>query len=265
MILRATCALAQALLVARNVIEPGGGAVLRILASVVVTLMLSASWSLPARAVLVTGTFSGQIFSGSDFGVDPAGYFGAGTDLTDLPITGTFRYDTTRVPLASSSGGNSALYSDPTFATDFLELSVTINGRTYTLGGLAAPPGIQSLEVIDNTDQLAFDYQRFGVDASEALGLRFISDLDFLVGTGVPTQFNFIASGVGLTPGGTFSFDLPDGSFASASFAIDSGFAVAAVPEPSTLASVILGLIVLATARRTRRDASRTAATPACS
>lgn len=214
-------------------------------------VLLAALWMAPAQAVVVTGGFSGQIFSGSDFGSDPAGFFGAGSDLEDLPITGTFRYETTEVPSPpSSSGPNFATYSDPAFSTDFLDFSVTINGRTFTFGALAAAPGIQSIEVIDNTDQLSFDYQRFGLDASESLALRFISDLDFLTGTGVPTQFNFVASGDGLTPGGTFSFDLANGDFASASFTIDSGFARAQVPEPPVLGIVAAGLVGLAVARR---------------
>lgn len=217
---------------------------LRTASSVVVKLafvVLAAAWSLPSPAVVVTGGFSGQIFLGSDFG----DYFGAGIDLTDQPITGTFRYDTLEVPPPSSTGPNFAVYSDPTFSTDFLQFTISINGRSYAFGALPAGPGIQSIEVIDETDQLLFDYQRFGIDASESISLRFISDLDFLTGTAVPTEFDFLASGVGLTPGGTFAFDLPTGGFASASFTIDSGFArVAAVPEPSSLYTVVLAIVL---------------------
>jgi hypothetical protein len=217
-----------------------------------------AAWAPHATAVVVSGGFSGTIFQGSDFSSDPAGYFGAGADLSDLPIVGTFRYDTDKVPPASSSGANSAIYSDPAFATDFLVFSVTISGRRYEFGTLSAPPGLQSIDLIDNTDQLQFDYQRYATDATEAISLRFISDLDFLNGTGVPTSFGFSASGVGLTPGGSFSFDLPNGDFASASFSIESGFAQP-VPETSSRLSLMLGLLALAGAgpwARGRRDSA---------
>jgi hypothetical protein len=225
---------------------------LRTASSIVFSALVAvaAIWPMPAAAVLVTGGFSGQIFQGSDFGSDPGGYFGAGFDLTDLPITGTFRYDTKEVPPPSSTGANFATYGDPTFATDFLDFSVSINGRTYTFGTFPANPGIQTIEVIDNTDQLQFDYQRFGIGVSESLALRFISDIDFLTGIGVPTHFDFTASGVGLTPGGTFSFDLPNGDFASASFTIDRGFARATLPEPAMLGMVALGLLGIAAVRR---------------
>jgi hypothetical protein len=226
---------------------------LRTASSVVAKLafaVLAASWSLPAPAVVVTGGFSGQIFLGSDFG----DFFGTGGDLADQPITGTFRYDTLEVPPASSTGANFAIYSDPTFATDFLDFTISINGRTYAFGAVPAPPGIQSIEVIDDTDQLLFDYQRFGIGASESIALRFISDIDFLTGTAVPTEFDFLASGIGLTPGGTFSFDLPTGAFASASFTIDTGFArVATVAEPSSLYTVALAIVLGAGALLRRR------------
>jgi hypothetical protein len=212
-------------------------------------LFLAATWSQPAAAVVVTGGFSGQIFSGFDFGTDPAGFFGAGVDLENLPITGTFRYDTAQVPPPSSTGANFAIYSDPTFSTDFLDFSVTINGRSYTFGAFDALPGIQTIDLIDNTDQLQFDYQRFGIDDTESLTLRFISDIDFLSGTGVPTQFNFVASGIGLTPGGFFSFDRANGDSVSAAFSIDSGFAQV-VPEPATLSTLALGLLAIIALRR---------------
>jgi hypothetical protein len=216
----------------------------------VLVVFLAATCALPAGAVVVTGGFSGQIFLGSDFGSGPGGFFGAGSDLDNQPIIGTFRYDTAQVPPPSSTGPNFAIYSDPTFSTHFLDFSISINGRSYMFGAFPALPGIQSIEVIDNTDQLIFDYQRFGIGASESLALRFISDIDFLTGTGAPTQFDFTASGVGLTPGGSFSFDLANGDFASGSFSIESGFARAQVPEPATLSTVALALLGVAALRR---------------
>lgn len=221
-----------------------------------VAVVLAASWTLAAHATLVTGGFSGQIFSGFDLS-SGQGFFGLGDDLEDQPISGTFSYDTAEVPPPSSQTSNSATYSDPTFSTDFLHFSVTINGRTYTFGGFAAPPGIQSIDVIDNTDQLQYDYERFGLTDSESITLRFISDLDFLSGTGVPTHFDFVASGIGLTPGGSFSFDRANGDFASASFTIEQGFARAAgLPEPGTLGIVAAGWLALAGVRRRARVTS---------
>ena len=229
---------------------------LRTVASVIgAWVVLAAAWSLPAQAVVVTGGFSGQVFSGSDsLGSGPGGFFGAVNDLVNLAITGTFRYDTAQVPPPSSSGADFAVYSDPTFSTDFLDFTITINGRSYVFGAFPAAPGIQTIEVIDNPDQLLFDYQRFGVGGSESLSLRFISDLDFLAGNGVPTQFDFIASGVGLTPGGSFSFDLLNGDFASASFTIETGSArvEASVPEPGTLTLIGITLAGFALRRRKR-------------
>jgi len=199
-----------------------------------------------AGAAVVTGGFSGEIFGGSDFGSGPAGFFGAGIDLSGQRITGTFRYDTTQVPAGQPTPPNEVVYQDPTFNTQFLDFTVTINGTTYTFGTFPTAPGIQSIDVIDNTDQLQFDFQRFGVNFDEAISLRFISATDFLTGTGVPTQFDFVPSGVGLFPTGTFSFDLTNGDFAFASFDIDGGFARLAAPEPSTLGIVALALLGIA-------------------
>jgi hypothetical protein len=219
--------------------------------------VVAALCSMPSHALIVEGGFAGTIFSGFDLGGGPGGFFGAGTDLEDLPITGTFRYDTANVPPGTPSAPNSVLYSDPSFSTDFLALSVTINGRTYSFGALAAPPGIQSIEVTDDTDQLQFDYQRFGLGESEAITLRFISDIDFLTGTGVPTAFDFVASGIGLTPGGTFSFDLANGDSAFASFTLDTGFARALVAEPPASTLAALGLLaIFALLRRRQRVAA---------
>jgi hypothetical protein len=228
------------------------GKMLRTASSIVSVLVVSVAttWSVPAGAVVVTGGFSGQIFS---VGGDSSDYFGTGGDLQNQAITGTFRYDTAEVPPPRSSGTNFAIYDDPTFSTDFLDFSVSINGRSYTFGAISAAPGIQSIEVIDNTDQLSFDYQRFGMDDSESLTLRFISDIDFLTGIGVPTQFDFTASGAGLPNTGTFSFDRANGDSVAASFSIDSGFArVQQVPEPATLGTVAMGLLGIATLGRRR-------------
>jgi hypothetical protein len=215
------------------------------------------AWALPSRAALVTGGFSGEIFGGFDFGSAPGGFFGAGIDLDGLPITGTFSYDTANVPPPDTTTLET-IYEDPTFSTDFLKFTVTINGRTYTFGEFAAPPGIQRIGIIDNTDQLQFDYQRFGIGANESISLRFISDVDFLTGTDVPTHFDFVASGVGLFPTGSFDFDLPNGDFVSARFSIDSGFArVAAVSEPATLGTLALGLLGLAAVRRRSTQGGR--------
>jgi hypothetical protein len=203
-----------------------------------------------AGAAVVTGGFSGEIFGGSDFGSGPAGFFGAGIDLSGQRIAGTFRYDTAQVPAGQPIGANEVLYQDPTFNTQFLDFTVTINGTTYTFGSFPTAPGIQSIDVIDNTDQLQFDFQRFGVNFDEAISLRFISAIDFLTGTGVPTEFTFVPGGVGLFPTGSFSFDLPNGDFASARFDIDGGFAQLAVPEPPALAIVALALLAIGTIRR---------------
>lgn len=216
-----------------------------------VLLVLSAPMA--TQAAVVRGSFSGTLFSGFDSGPGPGGYFGAGGDLADLPITGTFRYDTTRVPAASQSGSNFATYSDPGFSTDFLAFSLTINGRTYRYGNFAAAPGIQVIDLIDDTDQLQFDYQRFGNSDDEALSLRFISAIDFLSGTGVPENFDFTAGGVGLNPVGTFSFSLVNGDSASGSFTIDRSSArVQPVPETPVLPLVALGLAAVATTSRRR-------------
>jgi hypothetical protein len=222
------------------------------IAGFIITVVI-AICSAPAGAAIVTGGFSGQIFSGFDFGGGPSGFFGAGIDLDGQRIDGTFRYDTAQVPPGTPISANHVVYQDPAFSTQFLDFTVTINGRTYTFGTFPTAPGIQSIEVIDNTDQLQFDFQRFGIDFSEAISLRFISATDFLTGTGVPTQFDFIPNGIGLFPGGTFSFDLPNGDFAFASFDIDGGFARLAVPEPATLGIVAIAVLGIAWLRRRSR------------
>jgi hypothetical protein len=126
-----------------------------------------------------------------------------------------------------------------------------VNGRTYTFGTFPTTPGIQTLEVFDNTDQLIFGYQRFGIDFSEVMSLRFISAIDFLTSTAVPTSFDFTASGIGLFPVGFFEFDLPNGDSVDARFSIDSGFArIAGVAEPGTLGTVAISLLGLAVLRR---------------
>ena len=224
--------------------------------SLVVALAIACS--LPANAVVVNGGFSGEIFSCCG---DPTGFFGTGGDLDGLPITGTFTYDTAKVPPPQTSGPET-IYSDPTFSTDFLRFTVTINGRTYTSGQVPLSPGIQSISVINNTDQLQIDSERLGVNASETLSLRFISDVDFLSSTQIPTQFDFVASGVGLNPVGFFAFELPNGDAADARFSIATGFArELQVPEPATLSIVSLPLIGLA-ALRSRRTRALSAQRP---
>ena len=212
----------------------------------VLTLVVTI-WSVSANAVIVTGGFSGTIFSGSDLS-GGAGYFGVGSDLDNQPITGTFRYDTAQVPAGIPSGPE-VIYRDPAFATDFLDFTVTINSRTYEFGVFPTAPGIQSISVIDNTDQLQYEFQRFGVNFAESISLRFISDLDFLSSTDVPTNFDFVASGIGLFPSGSFAFDLPNGDSAAASFDIATGFA-RVLPEPGTLSTLALALLGLMAVRR---------------
>ena len=64
--------------------------------AVLVCIAVSMAGSSPARAVLVSGTFSGQVNSGTDdtneFGL------GAGASLVGQSISGGFSYDLASVP-----------------------------------------------------------------------------------------------------------------------------------------------------------------------
>src|SRR5437870_5325625 len=99
--------------------------------SVLLVLFVLATVS-PARAVVVTGSFSGTITESTN----AESVFDAATSLVGQPISGTFRYDTDALPpLHPVSTPTFGVWLDSYPALPFVSLTETINARTVTFGG----------------------------------------------------------------------------------------------------------------------------------
>lgn len=231
-----------------------------------------------AEAAVVVGTFSGTITSGAAWG--NFGYGGPGfleTDLTGQAITGTFRYDTSKL-------------TNCTDATSFFGcfrgggvlITQTINGFTETITSSPAPEpdaetsGAGGLLLYSLTRDDANLHARSEAGMPNAVytyrdvGLAFGLSRGAIADATNPvlTYDGPIGAGSGLTSQGqrfaynqTYIYQLTDGdltqrtefqfSIARATFALEP--AAAAVPEPAAWALMIGGFGMAGGVLRRRR------------
>lgn len=194
---------------------------------------------LAANAVVVDGSFSGVLTSGTD----TSGVFEtAGSDLTGQSLTGTFTYDTSLL-----SGPVAETYSGTGLGA--ITATITINSVTYTFtdqtsSSLYLDTGASEITVQNAQSQGGVN-ESFYLDASDFL-TPFIT-------SGDPTQQNFVApvSDPFFSSDGTFLISDP-GANAYGYFTLTALSASVEVPEPGSLLLVAIGAGATITAKKRR-------------
>lgn len=237
-------------------------------------------WAMPASAVIVTGSYSGIITSGSATG--SFGFAGK-TDLTGLAISGTFSYDTAR--LTGCDGGQ--FWYRCGNAADNLTITQTVNGVTAIFGSALPPAGAPSYNegaggVARNT-LVSDDFQmatrsalgtpntlfrqyetNIGVSLpSGNFGLDVVADLmpryDGPASGGSAGGLGPVRNNLTVQENQTIIFELTDGYFTqNTRFSFDiTRFSVSPAPEPASWVLMIAGFGLIGTAMRRRPSASR--------
>jgi hypothetical protein len=206
----------------------------KLLVATVIALILS---PLGARATVVTGTFSGGFYDGTD----TTGVFEtAGSDLTGAAVTGTFSYNTSLLTPSIVGTTNTA-----TGSPGALTVTMTINGNTY----IFTDPSSSSVYVdtsvseitLQNTNTVGSTYETFYLDASSFPGFITTTDL-------AAQDFSELSP---LSATGSFLIGDP-GAVANGDFTLTSITASPPVPEPASMTLLLVGLGGIAVRRKRR-------------
>jgi PEP-CTERM motif len=202
--------------------------------------------------VSTTGAFADVLtltFTGVAHGNDASGYFGGG-QLSEVAYTAVYTYDTS-LGQNITNPNVYAIQGDGTVPSPILSASITINGMTFNVPTAVLSTGNTNISE-ENTSATGL-LKPFG-NVSDSTGDQFFNFLQTSdplapVVTGLDTQFSY--SHVGFDP--TYvSFGLFE--FGSSEIDLSSFTAsVAAVPEPSSWAMMILGFLGLGWMVRRRK------------
>lgn len=214
-----------------------------------VAACLSLGLTAPAQAVVVVGSFTGQITSGNDIGGTFTNTPGGGEELATFDagdgegfIEGTFSYQSDLAGVGGNFGGD----------VNWLAFQVTIAGTPYTFGLPDPSLNHQSIFMDGDTlsDILTLTFVQDGAEGTELISLDF-SGGNFLTSDEfLPESFSYSGPSEFLS-----SLTIQKGAVAAtADFSITSVQA-AVVPEPGTWMTLILGFGVVGWALRRRRGA----------
>jgi hypothetical protein len=201
-----------------------------------------------AHATLMAGTFSGTMTAGTDQNNLFGG--GADSDLTDDAVTGTFVYDTTKFSAAAPVGGTETYTAT---ATGALTITITIGSVTYTFQDRANSSIYLDPSSTSEVTLVANDTAP-GVNATFELDVG-IPDTPFVTGNSLTGTYDANSLGDSVIQSSTFQIEnsdptqvVSDGTFNVNSIAVQSQ----AVPEPASVALLVVGLAGITCIRRRR-------------
>jgi hypothetical protein len=194
-----------------------------------------------ARADIVTGTFAGTLYDGTDM----TGVFEtAGSDLMDASVTGTFSYDTGLFSFSVVSGTTNTATGNP----GALTIGMTINGTTYTF----IDPSSSSVHLdtvvseitLQSTNTVGSTYETFSLDTSSLAAFVLTTDLgnqNFVATNPTSSTGSFLIADTETSATGDFSLTSITASSRSSSSPN--------IPEPASAVLLIMGVSGIAAGR----------------
>jgi hypothetical protein len=204
--------------------------------SIISGLLFAFSFAIHSQAAVVSVTATGSVSDGFDY----AGLFGSPGSLTGSSWSATYLFETTAGTTCTSGWPN-------------LAASITINGHTFSPGGSFGWTWRSRIENFNDGAQSYANYEAESVGGIVWAGLSiFVGANDASIPASINTPFS-----VNLPGSGEF-FYLYNGA-RQIQLGLDvSSLTVAAVPEPSTWAMLLIGFagIGFAGYRKSRRCGS---------
>lgn len=231
--------------------------------------------SLSAHAVILEGTFSGTVYDSYDVDIyDGTTYFGGATTggQNGQTLTGTFTIDTDLMPPDSCADPSFGCYSNQTSSIDFLQMSMTLSGQTFTTKATTSYEDVYTQDygydyyhVGEYSYQQGFDSTGTIYDYQNFVGwINFYEYVDDVIQGDSPIQtFNWNDNdssdyGYGyyfftyytqdFNTNTITSYDNAEGHFYLNSMTLQ--VRASSVPEPGPLALLAVGLVGLGVARK---------------
>lgn len=222
--------------------------------SLLATLAVALSVGVSAQATVLVATYTGTV---AFAGYDTTGEFGApASDLTGLPFTATFTYDTSLGDRQLSPGVGDGVVGGPAlgFTNPLLDSTLTIKSVT------AHFPGNSYAQALAQTNSIQHVVRGFVPD--RPIGPNNFTRFELAAVTdGTPPDINFTFGPVGARGNGYFEiFDYDDDGFfrifanGQLNVATISVLSGSEVPEPATWTIMIAGFGVIGAAHRRHRQ-----------